>query len=81
MNPLPCVESFERWAVNCVSLPESRDGYKCILTMVDHETRWLIAISIESATSENVVEAQFKDLIQVYFVPSKLTYGRGQKKI
>lgn len=77
-EPLPSVEPFERWAVNFISLPESKEGYKWILTMIDHGTGWPIAIPMKSATSSNVAEALLTHLIQVYGVPSEILSDRGK---
>jgi hypothetical protein len=76
-QPLPAVEPFERWAVDFISLRESKEGYKWILTMIDHSTGWPLAIPMKNATSSNVSEALLHHLIEVYGVPSEILSDRG----
>ena len=80
-EPVPSVEPFGRWAVDFISLPESEEGFKWLLTMIDHGTGWPIAIPMKAATSTNVAEALLTNSIQVYGVPSEILSDRGRNSL
>ena len=53
-------------------LPTSKEGYKYILVIVDHFTKWPEAIPLKSKTAEEIADAINKELIAKHSVPRKV---------
>ncbi|KAG0145264.1 hypothetical protein CROQUDRAFT_94127 [Cronartium quercuum f. sp. fusiforme G11] len=45
-------------------MPESKDGFKWILTMIDYAMSWPLAIPMKLATLANVADTLLTELIQ-----------------
>ena len=60
---------------------ETDRGNKYVLTMVDHFTKWPIAIAIPDRKAETIARAIFEHLICEHGVPRKILSDRGQELI
>ena len=69
----PSVEAFEVLAVDLVGpLPVQRNGYRYILTMLDHSTRWLEAVPLKDISVATCAKAIERTWIQHYGPPPLL---------
>lgn len=75
--PLPSVEPFERWGADFIQLPESKEGFKWVLTIIDHSTGWPIVVPLKEATSANVADVFVKEIFYQFGVPSEILTDRG----
>jgi transposase InsO family protein len=57
-------------------LPETVDGHQYLLTMIDHFTRWPVAIPIPNRSAAVIAKALFKHLICQYGVPTRILSDR-----
>ena len=62
-------------------LPLTGRGSKWILTMVDHFTRWPIAIPIQDRESATIARAIFENLITVHGPPETILSDQGRELI
>ena len=62
-------------------LPLTSNGNKWILTMVDHFTRWPIAIPIPDRESATIAKAIFDNLVTVHGPPQTILSDQGRELI
>ena len=67
---------FEHVNVDLVTMPLS-NGFKYLLTVVDHFSRWPAAIPIRDATTDAVMEAFAHGWIANFGIPASITTDRG----
>ena len=60
---------------------ETTGGHKWILTIVDHYTRWPIAIPLPNRKAETIARALYEHLISQYGVPRKILSDQGKELV
>jgi transposase InsO family protein len=63
------------------TLPTTKAGNKWILSIVDHFSRWPIAIAIPDRESATIAQALFDNLISVHGSPEKIVSDQGKEFI
>ena len=72
-RPVVSHRPFECVGVDMVvGLPETKDGYTAILTIVDHFTRWPIAIPVKNRKTITIADALWKHLVAGHGCPKKI---------
>ena len=61
--------------------PETEDGQQWILTIVDHFTRWPIAVPIPDRQASTIAYALYKNLVCEHGVPVKILSDQGRELI
>lgn len=69
---------FQKIAMDITQLPETDDGYKYILTIVDHFSRYLVMIPMKSQKAIHVARKLNRKFILVYGVPEICLTDQGQ---
>ena len=62
-------------------LPVTQQGNKWMLTMVDHFSRWPIAVPIQDRESATIARAIFDNLISIHGSPEKIISDQGREFI
>ena len=62
-----------------VPLPETGKGNKWILSIVDHFTRWAIAVAIPDRQSSTIAQTLFDNFISVHGAPEKIVSDQEEK--
>lgn len=79
------VQASEPWDVVGIDLIgeflETGRGNKYVLTMVDHFTKWPIAVCIPDRKAETIARAIYEHLICEHGVPRRILSDRGQELI
>lgn len=71
---------FQAWAVDYLpTLPETADGYKHILILVDPFSKWTELIPMKTKSSIEVAEAIKLHIISRFGVPHELRFDRGRE--
>ena len=60
---------------------ETTAGHKWILTIIDHYTRWPIAIPLPDRKATTIARALYEHLICQYGVPRKILSDQGKELI
>ena len=60
---------------------ETTKGHKWILTIVDHYTRWPIAIPLPDRKADTIARALYEHLISQYGIPRKILSDQGKELI
>ena len=77
--PLEVSLPFERVSLDLVGkLPTTKEGNKWLLTIIDHRTRWPIAIPLKSADAKTVAKAFFDHVCTVFSIPRAILTDRGR---
>jgi len=78
LKPLEVVEPFGRVHINFVGpLPQTTEGYRHILIVVDSTTLYVEAFPTKSTTAEEVAEILYKEIIARYGVMRELLSDQG----
>ena len=76
-RPLAKVSPFARWGIDIIGpLPDS-DGYKWIITAVDHTTRWPLARALKDANYENIARFIYEEILLRFGNPEYIISDRG----
>ena len=71
---------MERIAVDILGeLPETEDGNKYILVIVDYYTKWTESYPIPTMEASTVAEIMVKEFISRYGIPSKIHSYQGRQ--
>jgi IS30 family transposase len=80
MMKLPIPKTpFEFIGMYITQLPTSKDGYKYILTILDHFSPYLIMVPMVSQTAEEVSKAFVENLVLKFGVLQKIISDQGTK--
>lgn len=80
----PPLKSFQvdpimyRWHMDIVIMPESREGYKYILVVIESLSRWVEFIPLKDQTATTVATALYREIITRYGSPRVLVTDRAQ---
>ena len=78
LKPLEVVEPFGRVHMDFVGpLPQTTEGYRHILIVVDSTTLYVEAFPTKSTTAEEVAEILYKEIIARYGVMRELLTNQG----
>ena len=78
LKPLEVVEPFGRVHMDFVGpLPQTTEGYRHILIVVDSTTLYVEAFPTKSITAEEVAEILYKEIIARYGVMRELLSDQG----
>ena len=68
---------FDRVGMDVTELPETPKGYKYILTILDHLSRYLIMIPMKDQKTTTVAKKLNKHFISIYGVPKTILTDQG----
>ena len=78
VKPLEVVEPFGRVHMDFVGpLPQTTEGYRHILVVVDSTTLYVEAFPTKSTTAEEVAEILYKEIIARYGVMTEILTDQG----
>ena len=87
LPPLSPIEVHEPWEMLCLDILDlgiSSTGNKYVLSMVDHFTKYLVAVPLPNKTADGVARALVERVILVFGTPKSrarmLVSGGGQRK-
>jgi len=79
MQSLPqCKKRFELVGMDIMYLPTSAEGYRYVLTLIDHFSRYLIMVPLKDQTAETIAEAIVLNFILTFGVPQSVLSDQGQ---
>jgi IS30 family transposase len=71
---------FRAWAVDYLPrLPETAEGYKHLLILVDPFSKWTELVPMKTKTSSEVAEAIRLHILARFGVPKELRFDRGRE--
>ena len=78
LQPLPSVDLFQRFHMDFLGpLPESKQGNKYILLLVESLSRWPIAVALPDQTAKTVAKVLYEQVITTFGCPLSLLSDRG----
>ena len=79
LQPLPAVDQpFKRIAIDIVGpLPRTKQGFKYILTVIDHSTRFPLAVPLKETSAKTVAEALQNHVFCMFGLPEELISDQG----
>ena len=79
LTNMPVVDTFQRWHMDILGpLPESKEGYKYILLVVDSFSRWSEAFCLRTMEACEVATKFYEEIICRYGAPRSLLTDRGR---
>lgn len=78
MQPLPVVNFGDRWHMDILCLPKSKEGYRYILLCVDSLSRYPEAILLKNQKATTIAEKLYSEIITRYGPMKKLLSDRGK---
>ena len=79
LHPMEIVDVYSRWHVDLmINLPETKDGYKHILLLVDSMSRWPEAFPLKSQSASEISDIIYSEIICRYGAPVTLVSDRGK---
>ena len=76
-QPIKSTEPNELVMLDHCTMWESKEGYKGVLMMIDHFTKWCVAVPVKDYTSEETARAFFKHWICPIGIPKIVHTDRG----
>ena len=71
---------FEHISIDILgSLKETREGYKFILTIVEHSTRWADAVALKRITASSIVDQLLERVFLRYGTPAEIQSDNGKQ--
>ncbi|XP_049649828.1 uncharacterized protein LOC126035341 [Accipiter gentilis] len=67
----------EAWQIDYITLPQTRQGKRYVLTMVEATTGWLETYSVPHATARNTILALEKQVLWRHGTPERIESGNG----
>ena len=78
LQELPQVdEPFQKIGMDVTELPETDKGYKYILTIVDHLSRYLVMIPLKNQKAATIAKKLNRHFISIYGVPQTILTDQG----
>ncbi|RMC17921.1 hypothetical protein DUI87_05590 [Hirundo rustica rustica] len=65
----------EAWQIDYITLPQTRQGKRCVLTMVEATTGWLETYPVPHATARNTILGLEKQILWSHSTPEKMESG------
>ncbi|KAF9761266.1 Retrovirus-related Pol polyprotein from transposon [Nosema granulosis] len=79
-SPLVALEKNDLWEVDMIGpLPESEYGYKYILTMIDHCTKWAEVVPLREKSMGSVSKEIEAQIIRKHGVPREILTDNGKE--
>jgi hypothetical protein len=80
IRPLqPAAQPFDRWGIDFMqNLPETRSGYRHIITAIDYATRWIIAKPVKTMDENVVCRFLYEDILMNFGAPFEILSDRGK---
>ena len=66
LRPIKAGAINERWAMDTITMPETKDGYKYAICFTEYVTRLAVVVKCKSRRSEEVAEALVEKVILVH---------------
>ncbi|RMC16855.1 hypothetical protein DUI87_06108 [Hirundo rustica rustica] len=67
----------EAWQIDYITLPQTRQGKRCVLTMVEATTRWLETYPVPHATARNTILGLEKQVLWRHGTPKRIESDNG----
>ncbi|XP_049649873.1 uncharacterized protein LOC126035377 [Accipiter gentilis] len=67
----------EAWQIDYITLPQTRQGKRYVLTMVEATTRWLETYSVPHATARNTILGLEKQVLWRHGTPERIESDNG----
>ena len=77
LQPLPVGAPFERVGIDIMEMPQTCEGNRDVLVIVDYLTKWTEAFPMQDQSSETIVRLFVDNVICRHGVPNQLLSDRG----
>ncbi len=78
LGSLAVGRTFQRIAMDIMGpLPETREGYRYVLGIIDHFSRYCVLVALKSTSAESVAHAVFSRWINYFGVPETIHSDNG----
>ena len=77
LNCIPPDDLFERWHMDILQLPTTREGYKYLLVVVESLSRYPECFPMKTQTAEEIAEALYTGLFARYGMCRSIVSDRG----
>ncbi|RMB92703.1 hypothetical protein DUI87_30849 [Hirundo rustica rustica] len=67
----------EAWQIDYITLPQTRQGKRCVLTMVEATTGWLETYPVPHATAQNTILGLEKQILWRHGTPERIESDNG----
>ncbi|RMB92716.1 hypothetical protein DUI87_30862 [Hirundo rustica rustica] len=67
----------EAWQIDYITLPQTRQGKRCVLTMVEATTGWLETYPVPHATARNTILGLEKQILWRHGTPERIESDNG----
>ncbi|RMC19429.1 hypothetical protein DUI87_04040 [Hirundo rustica rustica] len=67
----------EAWQIDCITLPQTCQGKRYVLTMVEATTRWLETYPVPHATAQNTILGLEKQVLWRHGTPERIESDNG----
>ncbi|KAG0819874.1 hypothetical protein G6F18_012711 [Rhizopus arrhizus] len=81
MRPITPRYVGEIWATDIATLPESYNGERYLLVMMEYLSKWIVAVQLKSFDTGSIVQVLLYEVVLKYGLPARLISDNGSNYI